>query len=125
MSTIGIIIFFIVTASFGLVLLTFVMRNKRRPIYLVAIHGLLAVASYGMLTYNVGLKAREEQLANVNYPLEHYAYVFFSFAAVGGLFMLIRDKVLNKGIPKWLPFVHGGLAAIGLIFLIIGTLMHK
>jgi len=125
MSNIGVIIFFIVTATFGLVLLTFVMRNKRRPIYLVAIHGLLAVASYGVLTYNIGLKAREEQLTDVSFPLEHYAYVFFSFAAVGGLFMLVRDKLLNKGIPKWLPFLHGGAAAIGLILLILGTVMNK
>lgn len=125
MSNIGVIIFFILTAVFGLILMSYVVRGQKRPMYLVALHGILAIASYGTLSYNVGVKVREESLGYGNYPLENYAYVFFSIGAVIGLFMLVRDKLLDKGLPKWIPFVHASFNVIGLVILIIATIINK
>jgi hypothetical protein len=119
MSNLSIIIFFILTASLGITLLVLVLQNKRRPIYIVAIHGIFAMASYGLLTFNVADKA--DRFVE-EWPLESYAFVFFSFAILGGIYMLVRDKILKLGIKKWMPFVHGGLAAIGLIILIVATI---
>lgn len=125
MSNISIIIFFVLTASGGVGLLTYVLQDKKRPIYLVVLHAILASASFGMLAYNVAMKIEARRdMENLPYPLEAYAFVFFSLAAMGGIYMLVRDKVLSKGIPKWIPFIHGGLALTGLIILIIATMKN-
>ncbi|MBX9850235.1 MAG: hypothetical protein K2X86_00580 [Cytophagaceae bacterium] len=120
MSNKSIIIFFVITAIFGIILLTMVLKDQRRPIYIVAIHGILAIASYSLLTYNISMQRLTD-----TYPMETYAWVFFSFGALGGFYMFFRDKVLKMGIKKWMPFIHGGLGAIGLIILILATIMNK
>ncbi len=119
MSNTSIIIFFILTAILGVTLLILVIQDKRRPIFLVAIHGILALASYGLLTYSIADRA--DRFVG-DWPMETYAFVFFSFAILGGIYMLVRDKILKLGVQKWMPFVHGGLAATGLIILVIATI---
>lgn len=117
MNNIYIIVLFVIAASIGLYMLTLVLKEKRRPIAIVGIHGIVALSAYAVLTFAVGEKARETS----QYTTEAYAFTAFSFAAVGGIYMLIRDKILKQGIQKWMPFVHGGFALIGLIILIIAT----
>jgi hypothetical protein len=120
MSNQFVIVYFAITATFGLILAGLVLKDKRRPIFVVAFHGILALASYGLLTYNVSIQRLTDQ-----YPMEAYSFVLFSFAAIGGIYMFIRDKILKKGIQKWMPFIHGGLAATGLVILIIATILNK
>ena len=118
MNNIYIIVLFVIAASIGLYMLTLVLKDKRRPIAIVGLHGVVALSAYAILTYIVGVKAYETS----QYTTEAYAFTAFSFAAVGGLYMVIRDKLLKQGIQKWMPFVHGGFALIGLIILIIATI---
>ncbi|WP_133131225.1 hypothetical protein [Legionella yabuuchiae] len=52
------------------------------------------------------------------------AVIFFSLAALLGLYMLsfiLRDK----NFPKMVAFVHGPLAAIGIILLIVYAYFHR
>jgi hypothetical protein len=121
MSKSSIIICFVITAMVGIALLTLVLKDKRRPMLLVAIHGILAAGSYGLLSYFVGNKT----YVTSHYNLESYAFVAFSFAAMGGIYMLIRDKVLKQGLKKWMPFIHGGFAATGLIILILSAILGE
>lgn len=120
MNNIYIIVGFIVAASLGIYMLTLVLKEKKRPILIVGIHGVIALATYAVLTYLVGVEAHTTS----QYTIEAYAFVAFSFAAIGGLYMVIRDKLLKQGIPKWIPFIHGGLALTGLIILIIATVLN-
>lgn len=121
MSNLYIIVIFLIAASFGLYLLSLVLKEKKRPILIVALHGIIALAAYGVLTFTVGMQA----WATSQHTVEAYAFVAFSFAAVGGIYMVIRDKLLKQGIKKWMPFVHGGLALTGLIILVIATVLKS
>jgi hypothetical protein len=121
MSNTTLIIFFLVAAAGGTMLLTLVLKDQRRPIILVALHGIIALAAYALLSFSIG----EEALVKSPYQLKSYAFVAFSFAAVGGLYMFVRDKFLKIGIQKWMPFVHGGLALTGIVILILATVLGK
>lgn len=121
MSNTTLIIFFLIAAAGGTMLLTLVLKDKRRPILLVAAHGIVALAAYALLSFSLG----EDAYFESPFQLKSYAFVAFSFAAVGGLYMLIRDKFLKIGIQKWMPFVHGGLALTGILILILATILDK
>lgn len=124
MSNIYIIILFVIAASVGAYLYSFVLRDKKRPILIVALHGIIAFSTFGLLTFNVGHQVREYQLFIYDYPLEALAFVFFGLAATGGVYMFFRDKFLKKDIKKWMPLIHGGLAVTGLIILIIAAVLN-
>lgn len=119
MSLTSIIIFFILTATAGITLFTYVWRGKNRPLFLVAVHGLLALSAYALLNYYAATEETQGIAMGTLKGAPNNSIIFFSLAAVGGIAMFIRDKVLKLGLKKWMPMVHGGAAIIGLVLLII------
>ncbi|HEX8546621.1 MAG TPA: hypothetical protein VF691_06635 [Cytophagaceae bacterium] len=118
MSLNTITIFFIITALGGAVLLTFVLKDKNRPMYIVAIHGLMALTSFALLLYFSGSEVGGVQMGNIK-GVPNNSIVLFSIAIIGGVYMFVRDKIMKKGIQKWMPFVHASAALLGIIFLFI------
>jgi hypothetical protein len=116
MNIFHIIIIFSVAALLGATLFSFVFSNKKRPIYLVALHGIFALVGIGTLYFYVGDETMDQKHA----PMTSVAFI--SLAAAAGIFMLIRDKVMDAGIPKWMPFIHGSAAFIGYVLLWIHAL---
>lgn len=110
------IVLFIVTASIGIVQLTLVLNDKKRPIFLVGAHGFFAITGISLLTFygsaSVGMWSASFNIS----------FWVFWIAVMIGAFMFVRDKLLRVGIPKWMPFVHGGAALAGLVALIIYAL---
>ena len=118
MSLLTITIFFIITASIGAYLLTLVLKDKKRPIYIVAIHGIMAITSFALLLYFSGSSVGGIQMGNIK-GVPNNSITFFGIAIVGGAYMFVRDKILKKGIQKWMPFVHAGAALAGIILLFV------
>jgi hypothetical protein len=42
---------------------------------------------------------------------------------LGGIVLFVRD-ITKKSIPKWLALVHGLVAVVGFIFLLVFTFSH-
>lgn len=103
-----IIALFALAAIMGMILLSFVLKSKRRPRAVMVIHGLLAVTSLVLLFSYIG--------NNRPGPVE--SAVLFVIAALGGIIMAIRD-LSGKTVPKALAVVHGLLAVSGFIFLLV------
>lgn len=99
---------FALAAVLGMVLLTFVLQGKETPKSIVFSHGPLAAAGLVLLIIYAFQKSPG--------PIE--AIVLFLIAATGGIIMFSRDMT-GKSIPKWLAVVHGLLAVVGFIFLLI------
>ena len=74
------------------------------------VHGLLAATGLGFLISYV--------YGNQPGPME--ALVLFIVAALGGFIMAIRD-LAGKTVPKWLAVVHGLVAVVGYVFLLVYT----
>ena len=108
-----ILIFFIIAAVGGITMAVLVFKNKRRPILLVALHGIVALGGFGALVYYSGISF---QTGHSKTPWGSLA--FFSIAIAGGLLMFFRDKYMKVGIKKWMPLVHGSAALIGIILLL-------
>ena len=83
---------------------------------MVALHGIFALVSIGTLYFYVSDETMDQKHAPIT------SVVFISFAALGGIYLLVRDKILDIGIPKWMPFIHGGAALIGYALLWIHAL---
>ena len=115
MSIQTILIFFVITAIGGATLATLVFKDKKRPLLIVAVHGILALSGIALLTY---YSAMQFEL-NGNKFTPYSSLVFFSFAAVGGFYMFFRDKYQKAKIQKWMPLIHGGLALAGIISLVM------
>lgn len=49
--------------------------------------------------------------------------LIFAFAAIGGVYLL-SFVLQNKNTPKAVAFIHGGVAAIGIVLLILYVLSH-
>jgi hypothetical protein len=112
-----IIIIFSITALLGVILLTFVLNNKPRPMALIAGKGILALVSLGTLYFYVA----DETMDMKHAPMA--SVVFLSFAALGGIYLFIRDKVLgDQNYPKWMVFGHAASAVVGYILLWIHAL---
>ena len=47
----------------------------------------------------------------------------FVLAALGG-FVLLSFHLRNKPVPKGLMFIHGGVAAVALVLLIVYAVQH-
>jgi hypothetical protein len=116
MNVFHVIIIFSITALLGVTLFSFVLNNKKRPIFLVALHGIFALVGIGTLYFYAG----DETMDQTHAPMTSIA--FLSLAATAGIFMLIRDKVMGVGVPKWMPMIHGTAAVIGYILLWIHAL---
>jgi hypothetical protein len=116
MNVYHIIIIFSITALLGVTLLSFVLNNKKRPIFIVALHGIFALVGIGTLYFY----SADETMDQNHAPMSSIALL--SLAAVAGIFMLVRDKAMGAGVPKWMPFIHGSVALLGYILLWVHTL---
>ena len=101
------IAFFALAAILGMLLLSYVLREKETPKAAVVTHGLFAVTGLILLILYV-----------INNPGPVESVVLFVIAATGGIIMLARD-LSGKKIPKWLGVAHGLIAVSGFIFLLV------
>lgn len=118
MSIYFVLVFLVITAILGVVLYSYVAKAKKRPIFLVAIKGVMGIASWSVMTYYVSVDLQGFSLGSWSNTLSA-SYAFFSFGATLGLFMMVKDKFLGQDLPKWMAQVHAGINGIGFIFLII------
>jgi len=80
-------------------------RKQNPPLWLAALHGLLAAAGLALLaTAVVTAQAEEESLI---------ALALFVAAALGG-FALIAVHLRKKLLPGWLIVVHAAVAAVAI-----------
>lgn len=100
--------FFALAALLGLYLLTFVLRGKETPKAIVFTHGPMAAIGVVLLVV-YALKGGPNPTESI---------VLFVLAALGGVYMVIRD-LSGKPIPKFLAVGHGLLAVTGFIFLLL------
>lgn len=101
------IAFFALAAILGMILLSYVLREKETPKGVVFTHGPLAAIGLILLI-----------IYTVNQPGPVESIVLFTIAALGGVVMLVKD-LSGKKIPKWLAVLHGLLAVSGFIFLLV------
>lgn len=109
------IVLFVLAALLGLVLLTYVLKNKETPKGLAFSHGTFAAIALIILiiyAYN-----------NLDGHSHFQSIILFIIAAIGGFIMIARD-LLGKTIPKWLAIAHGAIALSGVLLLIIHTFFH-
>lgn len=100
--------FFALAAILGLILLSFILREKETPKGIAILHGLLAATGLVLLIiYCTDHTPR---------PVE--SLVLFIIAATGGFIVFARD-ISNKPLPKWLPVAHGLIAVTGFVFLLV------
>lgn len=108
----AIIISFGCTILLGMVLLSYVLRDKPIPKAIAFIHGPLAVLSLILLiVYNF-----------LNLTPLIVVTVMFIVAAFGGFFLIYRD-MRGKRIPKGVAILHGVLAIVSFILLLIFSLV--
>jgi hypothetical protein len=102
------IAFFALAAIFGMILLSFILRNKETPKGMAIVHGLLAATGLVLTIYYA--------VKNKPGPVE--SALLFTIAALGGFIVFARD-ISNKPVPKWLAVVHGLVAVTGFVFLLV------
>ena len=99
---------FVVTACFGIYLISHVLRDKKAPRNSMFIHGFFAASAISLLLiYTI------KQGGSLFAPL-----IIFLLAAGGGGIMLWMDLTGQK-VPKWLAIGHGLIAATGLAVLLV------
>jgi hypothetical protein len=98
---------FAIAALGGLYLLSHVLRDKETPKLVTLLHGLFAVAGVVLLIMGV-MKGHGPVV-----PL-----AIFVVAALGGLTVVYFD-LTGKKIPKWLAMMHGVIAVIGFVALLL------
>ena len=99
-------------ALMGLILISYVLRNKETPRVVVILHGPVAAIALTVLVY---------------YSFTHdrifiASIVLFVLAAIGGVFLLVKD-LTGKGKPlrKWLATGHGLIAVAGFTVLLVNA----
>ena len=107
MLTLTIIIFAIV-ALLGLLLLTYILKNKNTPKGVAIIHGSFGALGILLLAIYICLYSSRPYLS----------LIIFILAAVGGFIMMFRD-ITGRSLPKWLALGHGSIAVIGFILLLV------
>lgn len=104
------ILIFALTALLGVYLLTFVLQKKETPKGIAFTHGPLgAVGILILLIYSI-----------IFTPKPMVSLIIFIIAALGGFVLIYRD-LTGKSLPRWLAIVHGSIAIIGFISLIVFT----
>jgi len=84
------------------------------PTWLAMLHGFLAGAAVTLLIY---------AWATIGLPtLAIVATVLFVLAALGGAVMNLGFHWKQLALPKWLVFVHAGVAVLGFLLLLVATL---
>jgi hypothetical protein len=100
--------FFSLAALLGMLLLSYVLSHSKPPKVLAFTHGSLAIMGIILLII----------YAFFYYPSPTVSMVLFILAALGGLTLLYRD-IRGKTLPNWLAILHGIIAIVGLIFLVV------
>lgn len=102
-----------VAAAGGLTLAVAVVRRRRFPASVGYLHGTVGLSGVGLLGSAVFARS---QAMPVN-----SAMLLFSFAVIGGVFILLF-RLQREWPPVFMVILHGGVALVGLGLLIIGVL---
>lgn len=108
------ILFFILTAVFGSILLIAVLNNKTRPKSVALLHG--SGAFIGLLVLISFLVAGHLD------KLFLTGFILLVLAALGGLTLFSLDMLQKKPPPKLVVLLHPVLALSGLLCLVISYL---
>jgi hypothetical protein len=100
--------FLALSAILGMILLSFVLKGKHTPKALAFTHGPLAVVGIVLLIIYC--------VKHNPSPVE--SLILFIIAATGGFILITRD-LMGKTIPKWLAVVHGLVAVVGFLWLLM------
>jgi hypothetical protein len=103
-----IVLLYLAAAAGGLYLLSFVFRKQMIPQKIAHIHG--AVAATATALFAIYVSSHE--------GTPKTALILFIGAACGGLYMLFKDRA-GEQFPKYVPYVHGGVALLALVMLLI------
>lgn len=107
------IILFLLTATGGAVLLSYVLRDKPTPKGLSMIHGMAAALGIViLLIYALTTDSHHKHLISLT---------IFIIAAMGGGVLIYRD-ITGKSLPKWFAVMHGLIGLTGIGFLLYHTL---
>jgi hypothetical protein len=99
---------FSLAAILGMILLSFILRNKAVTRTMVYSHGTVAILGI-MLLLVYALFRQPTPLASI---------ILFCLAALGGFTMAYRD-LTGKTLPKWMAIGHGITAILGFVFLLV------
>jgi hypothetical protein len=108
------IFIFAFAALLGIILLSYVLRNKETPKGLAIIHG--SIAALGLILLIT--------LIIISPAKAYLSLIFFVLAGLGGFTIMYRD-LTGKFLPKWLALGHGLIAVTGFILLIVYLLQHQ
>lgn len=87
--------------------------TPRPPHWLAMLHGFLAGSALTLLVYAA---------ATSHVPgLATLALILFLGAAAGGILLNLRFHLHDLPLPKWLVLVHGGVAVIGFLCLLLAA----
>jgi hypothetical protein len=84
------------------------------PAWLAMLHGALAIAALTLLIYAAAT-------VHVN-SMAGIAIVLFAIAGAGGGYLNLRYHMQGVELPKWLILVHGGIAVVGFLCLLLAWL---
>src|SRR5262245_55529180 len=107
------VVLFALAALGGIILASWHLKTKNAPIPLALLHGLLAAAGLVLLITAV------VQMASAG--LAGVALVIFIIAALGG-FVLFAMHLKKRPLPGGLIVVHGLVAVVAFIVLLVGLL---
>lgn len=102
-------------SALGGALMAFIRFTGRPhpPSWLAMLHGFLAAAALTLLVYAAATSSVPS--------LVTLAVILFLVAAAGGVLLNLRFHLNDVPLPKWLVLVHGGIAVIGFICLVIAA----
>ncbi len=103
------IVLFALAAIAGVTLFTFVLRAARTPRAVVVIHGLFAAIALVLVIVFVAQSTEPSPITSM---------ILFIIAALGGFTLLTLD-LMKKKLPKWLAVIHGLIAALAFVLLLI------
>lgn len=109
------IVFFIIAAGLGVIILTAILQNKPTPKPIVFLHGPVAFIAILLVIFYLWVNGASALLVA--------SLILFSLAALGGLTMFVLD-MNGKPIPKNIAIVHPLVAVSGLIILAIYMLQQ-
>ena len=104
---------FSLAAILGIILISYVLRNKPTPKGLAFIHGPIAAIGILLLIF----------YSFFNSPTPIESLILFIIAALGGFILIFRD-LTGKSIPKWLAIIHGLIAVTAFAFLLVFVFVH-
>lgn len=107
------ILFFVLAALLGLIMLSYVLKGNKPPKTLAFIHGPLALT--GIILVIIYAYTTSE--------IPYASLTLFILAALGGLTMLYKH-LTGKVIPPAFALGHGAAALIAFVLLLLFTFVH-